>query len=120
MALPSAWFWGSAENRVSPILLKLPFVWRRLTADRASKCSRPTKGCWESRLGGVRKGNRTKGLGNVRVVVTCEAERCVRQAVWGSEAGMHGPHGMGTRHRARLPQNVSSKETKDNFVILNY
>lgn len=56
--------------------------------DRASKCSRPTKGCWESRLGGVRKGDRTKGLGNVPLMVTCEAERCARQAVRGSEAGM--------------------------------
>lgn len=34
--------------------------------------------------------------------------------------GWHGLHGMGTRQRARPPQNISSEETKDHFVILNY
>lgn len=61
-------FWDSAENRMVPILPKLPFIQRMLTEGRANKCSYLTKGCRESGLGRLRKGTRTGSIYGDQVV----------------------------------------------------
>lgn len=64
----SARFWDSAENRMVPIFLKLPFIQRGLTEGRANKCSFLIKGCRDSGLGGLRKGNGTRSIYGDQVV----------------------------------------------------